>query len=85
VIIGLIGDLEGEQSAAVDCLRLLGERGDVDVAYQLGDLRFGYGPDPGAFLAAVESVCVEYEIELRCITGNHENWARLDAPWADPR
>ena len=43
--LGLIGDLEGELGAAVDCLRLLGERGDVSVACQLGDLRFGYGPD----------------------------------------
>ncbi|WP_426247534.1 hypothetical protein [Nocardioides sp. LHG3406-4] len=84
-MIGLIGDLEGDQTAAVDCLRLLGERGDVGVACQLGDLRFGYGPDPEAYLAAIESICAGYGIELLCITGNHENWARLDAMWADPR
>jgi len=66
VIIGLIGDLDGEQSAAVSCLRMLGERGDVQVACQLGDLRFGMGPDPEAYLAAIESVCTEFEIQLLC-------------------
>jgi hypothetical protein len=85
VIVGLIGDLEGEQDAAVGWLRLLGERGDVAVAYQLGDLRFGYGPDPEAYLGAIESVCAEFGMRLLCITGNHENWARLDALWADAR
>ena len=84
MIIGLIGDLEGEESAAVSCLRLLGERGDVQVAYKLGDLRFGMGPDPEAYLAAIESVCAEFEIQLVCIGGNHENWALLDTLWADP-
>jgi hypothetical protein len=84
MMLGLIGDLEGERAAAVDALRLLGERGDVAVACQLGDLRFGYGPDPEGYLDAIESVCAEYEIELLCITGNHENWALLDALWADP-
>ncbi|NYD59291.1 hypothetical protein BKA08_003529 [Nocardioides marinisabuli] len=85
MMLGLIGDLEGEREAAVDCLRLLGERGDIAVACQLGDLRFGYGPDPEGYLDAIESMCAEYEIELLCITGNHENWALLDALWADAR
>lgn len=84
VIIGLIGDLEGEQSAAITCLRVLGERGDVKVACQLGDLRFGIGPDPEAYLAAIESVCAEFGLRLLCINGNHENWARLDRLWAEP-
>ncbi len=83
--IGLIGDLEGEVDAAVDCLRLLGERGDVDVACQLGDLRVGYGPDPEGYLDTIESLCVDYGIELQCITGNHENWDLLDALWAEAR
>ena len=85
VIIGLVGDLEGDRDWAVGRLRALGERGDVDVACQLGDLRFGYGPDPEGYLAALESVCAEFEIRLLCITGNHENWARLDQLWAEPR
>jgi len=85
MMIGLIGDLEGEESAAVDCLRFLGERGEVQVAYQLRDLRFGMGPDPDRYLAAIEAACARYRIELQCITGNHENWARLDAMWADPQ
>ena len=85
MMVGLIGDLEGEAAAATDCLRALGERGDVHVAYQLGDLRFGYGPDPEGYLQGIESLCAAYGIELHCITGNHENWATLDALWADPR
>lgn len=85
MMIGLIGDLEGEQAAATDCLRLLGERGDVHVAYQLGDLRFGYGPDPEGYLDTIESLCAEYGIELLSITGNHENWDLLDSMWAQPR
>ena len=85
MMVGLIGDLEGETAAATDCLRALGERGDVHVAYQLGDLRFGYGPDPEGYLQGIESLCAAYGIELHCITGNHENWATLDALWADPR
>jgi hypothetical protein len=85
MMIGLIGDLEGEEAAAVECLRGLGERGDIQVAYQLGDLRFGMGPDPDAYLAAIESVCASYGLAFFCITGNHENWAQLDALWADPR
>lgn len=84
-MLGLVGDLEGERAAAEECLRALGERGDVEVACQLGDLRFGYGPDPQAYLDAIESLCDAYGIELLCITGNHENWAVLDALWAQPR
>lgn len=85
MIIGLIGDLEGDRGWAVHVLRTLGERGDVQVACQLGDLRFGMGPDPEGYLAAIESVCAEFGLRLLCINGNHENWARLDDLWADPR
>jgi hypothetical protein len=85
VIIGLIGDLEGDRDWAVSVLRALGERGDVAVACQLGDLRFGVGPDPEGYLASIESVCAEFELQLLCINGNHENWARLDQLWAEPR
>ena len=49
MIVGLVGDLEGEASAAVACVRHLGARG-VRLAYQLGDLRFGMGPDPDGYL-----------------------------------
>lgn len=52
--VGLIGDLEGEVSAALECLSVLGRRGDVGVAYQLGDLRFGMGADPGGYVDAIE-------------------------------
>lgn len=88
MLVGLVGDLEGELDAAVRWLRVLGERGDVGVAYQLGDLRFGMGPEPEAYLAAIDSVCAEYDLRLFCINGNHENWAELDrlwstAPWND--
>jgi hypothetical protein len=85
VIIGLIGDLEGDRNWAVSRLRALGERGDVDVACQLGDLRFGMGPDHEAYLAAIESICARFGLRLLCINGNHENWARLDQLWAEPR
>jgi len=85
VIIGLIGDLEGDRDWAVSGLRSLGERGDVQVACQLGDLRFGMGPHHQDYLAALESVCAEFELQLLCITGNHEDWALLDRLWADPR
>ncbi len=88
MLVGLVGDLEGEHDAAVRWLRVLGERGDVAIAYQLGDLRFGMGPEPEAYLAAIDSVCAEYDLRLFCINGNHENWAELDrlwstAPWID--
>ncbi len=82
MIIGLVGDLEGDRNWAVRVLRALGEH--VDVAIQLGDLRFGMGADPDGYLAAIESVCAEVDLRLLCITGNHEHWARLDALWADP-
>jgi hypothetical protein len=85
VIIGLIGDLEGDRDWAVSRLRELGERGDVEVACQLGDLRFGMGPDADAYLAAIESVCAELGLRLLCVNGNHENWARLDHLWAEQR
>lgn len=82
--VGLVGDIEGEADAAVEALRVLGERGDVRVAYQLGDLRFGMGPDPEGFLATVEAACATTGITLHCITGNHENWALLDQLWSEP-
>lgn len=85
VIIGLIGDLEGDRAWAVSRLRELGERGDVQVACQLGDLRFGMGPQHDEYLAAIESVCAEFGLRLLCVNGNHENWARLDRLWAQPR
>jgi hypothetical protein len=82
VIIGLVGDLEGDRDWAVRVLRSLGRQ--VDVAIQLGDLRFGMGPDPDGYLAAIESVCAEVDLRLLGIGGNHEHWARLDDLWADP-
>lgn len=82
MIIGLVGDLEGDRDWAVEVLRALGR--EVDVAVQLGDLRFGMGPDPDGYLAAIESVCVDVDLRLLCIGGNHEHWARLDELWADP-
>jgi len=85
MIIGLIGDLEGDREWAVARIRALGERGDVPVACQLGDLRFGMGPDPDGYLSAIESACAEAGLRLLCINGNHENWARLDQLWAEPR
>jgi hypothetical protein len=85
VMIGLIGDLEGDRDWAVSRLRALGERGDVQVACQLGDLRFGMGPHAEEYLAAIESACAELGIQLLCISGNHEDWARLDRLWGDPR
>jgi hypothetical protein len=85
VIIGLIGDLEGDRDWAVTRLRELGERGDVQVACQLGDLRFGMGPDHRGYLAAIEAVCAEVGLRLLCINGNHENWALLDHLWAERR
>jgi hypothetical protein len=85
VIIGLVGDLEGDREWAVSRLRMLGDHGDVEVVCQLGDLRFGMGPHPGEYVAALESVCAELGLNLLCINGNHENWARLDRLWADPR
>ena len=85
MIVALIGDLEGDRPWAVSRLRLLGERGDVQVAYQLGDLRFGMGADHASYLAAIEAVCAEFELRLHCINGNHENWTRLDQMWAEPR
>ena len=85
MIIGLIGDLEGDREWAVARIRALGERGDVPVACQLGDLRFGMGPEPEGYLAAIESACAEAGLRLLCINGNHENWARLDRLWAEPR
>lgn len=84
MLVGLVGDLEGERDAAVRWLRALGERGDVEIAYQLGDLRFGMGPDPEAYLAAIEAVCAEHDLRLVCINGNHENWDLLDRLWAAP-
>lgn len=85
MIIGLIGDLEGDRDWAVSRLRMLGERGDVEVACQLGDLRFGMGADPEGYLAAIESACADFGLRLLCINGNHENWASLDRLWSDPR
>lgn len=85
MIVGLLGDVEGDRDWAVDRLRELGERGDVRVVCQLGDLRFGMGPDHEDYLAALEAVCAELDLQLLCINGNHENWARLDHLWAEPR
>ena len=85
VIIALVGDLEGDRAWAVSRLRSLGERGDVEVVCQLGDLRFGMGPEHEDYLAAIESVCAEHGLRLLCINGNHEDWARLDRLWAQPR
>jgi hypothetical protein len=84
VIVGLVGDLEGDREWAVSVLRGLGERRDVEVACQLGDLRFGMGPDPERYLLAIEAVCAEFDLRLLCINGNHENWARLDEMWTGP-
>lgn len=85
MLVGLVGDLEGERDAAVRWLQVLGERGDVQIVYQLGDLRFGMGPEPEAYLATIECVCARYDLKLFGINGNHENWAELDRLWATPQ
>jgi hypothetical protein len=85
MIIGLVGDLEGDRDWAVRVIRRLGERGDVEVAVQLGDLRFGMGQDPDGYLDALERACAEHGLQLLGINGNHEHWDRLDHLWADPR
>ena len=85
MIVGLIGDLEGDRDWAVSRLRELGERSDVEVVYQLGDLRFGMGAHPEEYLEAIESVCAELDLRLVGINGNHEHWARLDELWSEPR
>ena len=84
MLVGLLGDLEGERGAAVRWLQELGERGDVQVVYQLGDLRFGMGSQPEAYVAAIDSVCARYGLHLFGINGNHENWAELDRLWSSP-
>jgi hypothetical protein len=43
------------------------------------------GPHHEEYLAAIESACAEFELQLLCVTGNHENWTRLDRLWAEPR
>src|SRR4051794_35005546 len=85
VIIALVGDLEGDREWAVSTLRAIGERGDVEVVCQLGDLRFGMGPGHEDYLAAIEATCAGFGLRLLGINGNHEHWARLDRLWAQPR
>ncbi len=81
----MLGDLEGDRDWAVSILRTLGQRGDVEVVCQLGDLRFGMGEQPEGYLAAIDAACAEHGLRLLCINGNHENWARLDQLWTEPR
>ncbi|MCH1865398.1 metallophosphoesterase [Nocardioides sp. CFH 31398] len=82
--IGLVGDVEGELAVVVDALRLLAERGDVKHVVQLGDLRYGMGPDPEGYLDAIEAACVGLGLRLDVVPGNHENWALLDSLWSRP-
>lgn len=82
--LGLVGDLEDDRDWAVGVLRMLGQRGDVDVVCQLGDFRFDMGADPEGYLDAIETVCAEFDLRLLCINRSHENWARLDQMWPEP-
>lgn len=84
MIIGLLGDLEGDVAWAESVLRTLGQRGDVDTVVQVGDLRFGMGERPEAYLAALDAACAAAGLRMVGINGNHENWALLDELWADP-
>ncbi|MXG91633.1 hypothetical protein [Nocardioides flavescens] len=84
MIVALLGDLEGDRDWAVDRLRVIGERGDVRMVLQLGDLRFGMGPDPDGYLDAIDSACADHGLEMWSIGGNHEHWARLDELWSLP-
>jgi len=36
------------------------------------------GTEPEDYLAAIDGVCAEYDLELFCINGNHEDWSVLD-------
>lgn len=85
MIIGLLGDLEGDRDWAVSRLHAIGARGDVEVVCQLGDLRFGMGSDPEGYLAALDNACAEHGLQLLSIGGNHEHWAELDRLWREPR
>lgn len=83
-VVALAGDWHGNGAWATDRIRNVAARG-VRTVLHVGDFGVWPGKHGARFLRAVESVCADTGVEVLVTPGNHEDWGRLDALWANPK
>lgn len=70
MMIGLIGDLEGEESAAVDCLRFLGEHGEGVAPLLLAHGHFHVADQDSVTLPGAAHTTTIWSLAARHTPGN---------------
>ncbi|KQW45935.1 hypothetical protein ASC77_18640 [Nocardioides sp. Root1257] len=83
-VIAVIGDLHGDRMWANARLQSLGERG-IQAAIQVGDFGVWPGGSGKQYLRTVDAVCAKYDLTLKVVDGNHEDHARLQMLWKNPK
>ena len=83
VIIGLVGDLEGDRDWAVRIAPVAGRARRSRSPSSSATCASGWGR-PRRLPRGDRVGCAETGLRLLGIGGNHEHWARLDEMWADP-
>lgn len=82
--VALAGDWECNGPWAVDRIGRVAEAG-VGWILQLGDFRVWPGDLGKRYLTGVEKALKRHGVRLLVTPGNHEDWARLDSRWANPK
>jgi hypothetical protein len=57
----------------------------VTTILHVGDFGLWPGNSGKRYLQVIETTCARVGVELLVTPGNHEDWARLTARWADPK
>lgn len=76
MIIGLMGDVHGNESAVARGLNLFKEQG-IDTIVQLGDFGFWPGEYGQKFLNVVSEILTDNDQYLIVVPGNHEDYNQL--------
>jgi hypothetical protein len=78
------GDWHGNLPWATSRIQSVGASG-VTTILHVGDFGLWPGNSGRRYLQIVEKTCARAGVELLVTPGNHEDWARLTALWANPR
>lgn len=83
-IIGVAGDWHGNTTVGRAAFAKFKDAG-VDIVFHLGDFGIWSGPSGTQFISAMEDACVESDILMYVVPGNHEDWSMINRlPRVDP-
>ena len=78
------GDWHGNLPWATRRIQSVGASG-VTTILHVGDFGLWPGNSGKRYLQVIEMTCARVGVELLVTPGNHEDWARLTAQWANPK